>query len=177
MVNRIEELKRHNLFDELIALRDRQREWRKDARTLIKGKDVPVELNRWGLIQWYLHPSVTYTANRTMLVWVMHIPPGSHSGKLKCQGGHIYFVWRGGRGHTVLDGVRHDWAQGCVINIPLRPQGVVFQHFNDGAETVMLVGAEENLVDSLTVDKGPGYEILEPCPQWSDAQRNRGGTA
>jgi len=174
MASLVEELSKRNLFEELIALRDRQRDWRKDARTLVKGKDVPIELNRWGQIQWYLHPSLTYTANRALIVWVMHIPAGSHTGKIKCQGGHIYYAWQGGRGHTVLDGVRHDWAQGCVINIPLRPQGVVFQHFNDGPETVMLVGAEENLVDALTVDKGPGYEMLEPCPQWAAAQRKSG---
>ncbi|GBD12254.1 hypothetical protein HRbin24_00255 [bacterium HR24] len=168
---RYQQLKSRNLFQELLELRDRQREWRRSALNLVKGSEVPVELNPWGLVQWYLHPSITDTSNRALIVWTMHIPPGSRTGRLKCQGGHVYYVWKGSTGHTVLDGVRYDWAQGCVINIPLRPEGVVFQHFNDGEDTVVLVAAQENLVDALYVDQGSGFELLEPCPEWLAAQR------
>jgi len=171
MASRREMLAQRNLFEELLQLRDKQRQGRADNLSLIKGKDVPIELSRWGQIQWYLHPSLTDTANRAMIVWVMHIPPGSRTGKLKCQGGHIYYVWRGTKGHTVLDGVRYDWAKGCVINLPFRSDGVVFQHVNDGDDTVMLLAADENLVDALGVDRGSGFEILEPCPEWTAAQR------
>jgi gentisate 1,2-dioxygenase len=170
MTDRGEQLSKRNLFDELVALRDRQREWRQGALRLVKSKDVPVELNPWGQIQWYLHPALTDTANRALIVWVMHIPPGGRTGKLRCQGGQIYYVWQGTKGHTVLDGVGHDWAQGCVINLPLKPEGVVAQHFNDGDDTVRLVGSEENLVDALDVDRGSRFEIIEPCPEWLAAR-------
>ncbi|HXG43087.1 MAG TPA: hypothetical protein VNL95_10240 [Dehalococcoidia bacterium] len=168
---RYRQLQSRNLFQELLELRDRQREWRRSALNLVKGSEVPLELNPWGLVQWYLHPAITDTSNRALIVWTMHIPPGSRTGRLKCQGGHIYYVWKGTNGHTVLDGVRYDWARGCVINIPLRPEGVVFQHFNDGDETVVLVAAQENLVDALYVDQGSGFELLEPCPEWLAARR------
>lgn len=174
MANRRDALAQRNLFDELLQLRDTQRGHRKEHLSLIKGKDVPIELSRWGQIQWYLHPALVDTANRAMIVWVMHVPPKSRTGKLKCQGGHIYYVWRGGKGHTILDGVRHEWAKGCVINLPFRSEGIVFQHFNDGDETMMLLAAEENLVDALSVDRGSGFEILEPCPEWAAAQRKGG---
>lgn len=174
MADRRDALAQRNLFDELVRLRDAQREHRPTHLSLIKGKDVPVELSQWGLIQWYLHPALVDTANRAMIIWVMHIPPRSRTGKLKCQGGQIYYVWRGTNGHTVLDGVRHEWGKGCMINLPFRSDGITFQHVNDGEDTVMLVGAEENLVDALSVDRGSGFEMLEPCPEWTAAKRKGG---
>ena len=43
------------------------------------------------------------------------IPPGSRSGRLKFQGGQILFIVEG-RGHTMLDGVKHAWEAGDVVN-------------------------------------------------------------
>lgn len=166
-------LMRRNLFEELIQLRDQQRADSKNALCVIKGSDVPTELSRLGLIQWYLHPAINDTVSKAKIVWVTHIPPHSRTGKLQCQGGQIYYVWKGGSGHTVLDGERHDWGVGCVINIPLGGYGVVFQHFNDSDEEVLLIGAEENMVDSLSVDRGAGFEILESCPEWDERQSAR----
>jgi hypothetical protein len=61
-----------------------------------------------------------------------------------------------------------------MINLPFRSDGITFQHVNDGDDTVMLVGAEENLVDALSVDRGSGFEMLEPCPEWTAAKRKGG---
>lgn len=158
-----------DLFEELVALRDTHRDWMRTARCLVKESETPQQLTRWGLIRWYLHPSVTDTASRALMVWVMEIPGHSRSGRLQCQGGHLYFVWQG-EGYTVLDGVQHRWAADCLVNIPLRPGGVVYQHFNVSTEPVRLIGVTANFFDALTVDAGSTFELLEPCPEWMQAR-------
>ena len=50
-----------NFWDELLALRDRQRENRKNGLMVIKGSQLPQETNRQGLMRWYLHPAITDT--------------------------------------------------------------------------------------------------------------------
>lgn len=50
-----------NFWDELFALRDRQRALRKSAIQVVKGSELPQERNRQGLMRWYLHPEITDT--------------------------------------------------------------------------------------------------------------------
>lgn len=155
-----------NLFGELIKWRDKQREEQKQASLVEKGDEIPLENNPMGLYQWYLHPSKKPIANNALLVWAQEIPPGSHSGKLKTQGGQVHYVWEG-QGYTVVDGVRHDWEQGDVIIIPIKVYGSEYQHFNsDPANRVRLVVAEPNVCDSLGVDRGAGFEVLENSPDY-----------
>jgi hypothetical protein len=163
--------KKLNLFDELMKVRD---EWRgnlKDATPVIRGKDIPLELNQWGLIQWYVHPSIKDTVHRAEIVWVMHIPPKSRTGKLSYQGGHVYYVWKGSKGHTIIDGKTYNWWGKCIINLPIKPSGIVFQHFNDGDDTVKLLGTEPNFVQALGMDRGSKFEVLEPCPEWVEKNK------
>jgi gentisate 1,2-dioxygenase len=155
-----EKLAERNFFNELMELRNKQREERKDSVWLIKGETLPWETNPLGRMRWYLHPTLSDTAIRTLMFWVQEIQPGGRSGRLQFQGGQVIYVWAG-RGHTLLDGVRHPWEAGDVINLPLRTEGITVQHFNDGSEPVRLVCAEANLVHSLGVDRGVGYEVLE----------------
>ncbi len=54
-----------------------------------------------------------------------------------------------------------------MLQIPLRWDGVVFQHFNnDSKREVILVCAEPNFVHSLGVDRGSGFEVLETAPEY-----------
>src|SRR5256885_481926 len=108
-MDRYKALEERNLFEELMELRDRQRADLATSTPIIEGRRLPVELSRWGRIQWYLHPGMTDIASRAQTMLVMRIASGSRSGKLQCQGGQIFYVWKGTKGHTVLDGVRHDW--------------------------------------------------------------------
>ncbi len=153
-----------NLFEELVRARDRYREQTRDAVVVIKGKQVPLEKNRLGLIGWYLHPSRTDTAIRTMITFVQEIPPGSRTGRLHFQGGQVIYVWEG-KGHTILDGVRYDWQQGDSMNLPLRRDGITVQHFNDDpSRRVRLVASEPNVVDLFGMDRGTRFEVLEDAP-------------
>jgi gentisate 1,2-dioxygenase len=155
-----------NLLDELLKRRDEEREQLKNARPVVKFKDTAWELNRYGKVKWYMHPSIKDTAIRTMLVYVLEIPPGSRSGKIQHQGGIGFFIWAG-RGYTIINGKRYDWEQDDILAVPVVPEGVTYQHFNaDPANPARLLSASPDVMGPLGVDMGAGLEILEDCPEY-----------
>src|ERR1043166_3786558 len=101
---RTAKLRQTNYWNELIALRNRQREQRKTAVQVVRFSELPLESNEQGLMRWYLHPSITDTVLSTLAIYSQEIPAGSRSGRLKFQGGQVLFIVEGG-GHTMLDGV------------------------------------------------------------------------
>jgi hypothetical protein len=155
-----------NYWDELLALRDLQREQRKNAIQVIEEQELPLESNRQGLMRWYMHPSITDTALSTMIFYQQEIPPRSRSGRVKFQGGQVILILEG-KGYTVIDGVKHQWEAGDLLNLPLRPRGIIVQHFNpDPAVTVKFVATEPNFIDCTFVDRGCGFEQLEDAPEY-----------
>ena len=80
---RRERMSKVNYWDGLLALRDRQREQRKSSTQLVSEEDLPLEVNRQGLMRWYMHPDITDTVLSTYLFCEQEIPPGSRSGRLK----------------------------------------------------------------------------------------------
>ncbi len=166
MSDRYAKLEKMRLWDALIRRLDAEREQAKTAIQVVRGKEVPLENNQLGLIRWYLHPDIDDTIIRSLISYIQEIPPGSRSGRLKCQGGQTMYIIEG-RGHTILDGVRHDWKKGDAVNLPLRPDGNIVQHFNDETDTtVRFLVTENNWVDCLGVDRGVGFEVLEPSPDY-----------
>ena len=101
--------------------------------------------------------------------------PGSRSGRQQCQGNVVFYV-EDGRGYTIVDGTTHKWRKGDVVNLPIKEEGVVYQHFNaDSKAPAVLVGCEPNFMDALGVDRGSGFEELEAAPEWQALQEgNRG---
>jgi hypothetical protein len=166
-----------NFWDELFALRDRQRGELANALQVIDEDDLPLETNRQGLMRWYMHPAIRDTVLSTVMFFEQEIPPGSRSGRLKFQGNQIAMILEGA-GYTMLDGVKHQWKAGDVLNLPLRENGIVVQHFNpDPVTTVKFVAAEMNWFDCTSVDRGSGFEQLEDCPEYSalKAKERSGG--
>lgn len=154
-----------NLLEWLYRLRDRQRTHQRNGAWIIKGKGVPWEDNAQGRMQWYLHPAIEGTAIRSMMFFRQEIAPGSRSGAQRTPGGQILYVVQG-RGYTMLDHDRHDWEAEDVINIPIRSEGVVVQHFNrDKEEAAVLIQAELNLADLLGLDRGSVLEQVEDAPK------------
>ncbi len=154
------------LLDDIFLRRNRWREYMSKARWIIKEKDQSLETNRMGIYRWYVHPSFDNVAMKSILFWVHEIPPGSHSGKQKFQGGRIHFVLEG-RGYSLINGVRYDWGPEDVMISPIIAGGVVIQHFNsDPAHPAKLACAEHNWFDTLGVDMACGFEQLEDCPEW-----------
>jgi len=155
-----------NFWDELLRMRDEQRAHRKNALMVIKGKDLPQEINRQGLMRWYMHPAITDTILMTHLFFEQEIPPGSRSGMLKFQGEQVIYILEG-RGYTLIDGVKHHWEAGDVLNLPLRKQGIIVQHFNEDTDKpAKFVAAEPNLYACTSVDRGSGFEQIEDAPEY-----------
>ncbi len=173
---RTERLKKTNFWDKLFELRDKDRANKKDAIVNILGRELPKELNRQGLMQWYLHPVMEDTVINPFIFYVQQIPPGSRSGRVKTQGNQVFYVWKG-KGSTVMDGVRHHWEDGAVIQIPLRPLGVIYQHFNgDMKNPAVLISVEANTALSLGMDRGSGFEQLENCPEYEEEMKKSKGS-
>lgn len=170
-MGRKDELAKRNLYAELLALRDQQRKESADAIRVVKGNELPWELNRQGKMRWYLHPNLSDVAIRSLMFFVQEIPPGSRSGRQRVQGGQALYVWEG-RGYSEIDGARYHWEAGDVMNLPLVMEGVVMQHFNqDPEKPVLLLQAEPNYVHMLGVDMGSGFEQLEDAPEYRESQR------
>ena len=150
-----------NHWNELLALRDTQREQRKTAVQVVRLSELPVENNQQGLMRWYMHPSITDTVLSTLAIYRQDIPPGSRSGRLKFQGGQILFIVEG-RGYTMLDGVKHAWEAGDVVNLPCKRDGIIVQHFNDDpTKPAAFLAVEPNLFAATGVDRGCGFHQLE----------------
>ena len=108
-----------NGWNELLAMRDRQREARKTAVQVVRLSELPLENNQQGLMRWYLHPAIKDTVLNTQIFFEQEIPPNSRSGRVKFQGGQVIMILEGS-GYTLVDGVKHAWEEGDVLNLPLR---------------------------------------------------------
>lgn len=107
---------------------NREKEGLEKGVILIKGKEIPHVLNEQGYIKRLSTAVMTNTASDNMMVFIHKII--HHSGRHKHQGGYSLFVLEG-KGYTTVDGVRHDWEEGDLILLPIKPGGVEHQHFNE----------------------------------------------
>jgi len=175
VMSRTQKLATVNLYDELIKLRDQQRERRKKSILVVPGDELPWEINPQGKMKWFLHPAIDDTAIQNLIVYLQEIPAGSFSGKLKCQGGVVVFVLEG-KGHTVIDDVPFAWEAEDVVQLPIRPNGIIFQHFNDDPDrAAQLLCAEPNLAPVLGVDRGSGFEQLSEAREFKQKSYGAGG--
>ena len=155
-----------NHWEELLKLRDRQRAQTRNGIQVIKEAELPQEVSRHGLLRWYLHPAIKDTCLSVLLFYQQEIPPGSRSGRLKFQGGQVMMITEG-HGYTTIDGVKHPWKAGDVLNLPLRANGIIVQHFNaDPNNPAKFVAVEPNWLEGVTVDRGCGFEQLEDAPEY-----------
>ncbi len=98
------------------------------GQLLIKSTDRKWDITRQGRVKHYLYPNVFCdTALQEWQVFLQDVQ--THSGMHRHQGALAIYVLEG-RGYTLIDGKRHDWKQGDLILLPLRPNGVEHQHFN-----------------------------------------------
>ena len=154
-------------LEELFERRDRERSLKEKQTAVVEGEKLSWESNRQGKMRWYLHPNLATPCIRSLLVFVQEIPPGSRSGKERHQGGRVHYILEG-KGFTVIDGSRYDWEAGDVMVLPVKQEGVEFQHFNvDPGSPARFIAAEPNFFDALGVDMGSGFEQLEKCPEYN----------
>src|SRR5436305_1917508 len=151
-----------NHWEELLALRDRQREQTRNGIQVIKEAELPLEVSRHGLMRWYLHPAIKDTCLSVLLFFQQEIPPGSRSGRLKFQGGQVMMITEG-RGYTVIDGVKHPWKAGDVLNLPLRADGIIVQHWRVFIHDIKTRSGKHTHQGGLVIYvlEGKGYSIVD----------------
>jgi len=169
--DRKEKLAQRNFLDELLALRDQQRQQRETALALVEGEELPWELNRQGYMRWYMHPLMDDLCQRTYVIYVLRIPAHSRSGKQLTQGHEMGFIWHGAKGHTIIDEVRYDWDHGDLLQIPIKVAGCVVQHLNDSEQDIDIIFCSLNTAHSHMVDRGAGFEQIEDCPEFKAQKR------
>ncbi len=170
--SRKENLRKINFWDKLFEIRDKDRKNQENAIVVVPFEDLPLEVNRQGIMRWYLHPIMEDTVTKPFIFYVQEVPPMGRSGCVKTQGGQIFYIWEG-TGYTTMDGVQHNWETGALVQVPLRPAGVAYQHFNtDPKNTARLISVEPNTVGALGLDRASGFEQLEDCPEYEKEKAN-----
>ncbi len=150
-----------NLLDELFAMRDEFRERNRNGLKVVRGKDLPWEVNAQGKMKWYVHPRKADTCTKTFVLYVQEIPPGGHSGKQKVPGGIAHVVLNG-RMTAVVDQKRYECTQWDCIALPIKHRGVEYQFFNpDPNVPCRFIAGSPNFYEILGLDMGSEFEQLE----------------
>ena len=101
------------------------------GRIVVKAKERPWDLHRQAKSKRFLSPFEPELADTARLEWDVFLQTFTErSGKHRHQGGLVIFILEG-KGHTIIDGVRHDWEAGDLMLLKMTPGGVEHQHFND----------------------------------------------
>jgi hypothetical protein len=101
------------------------------GRIVVKAKERPWDLHRQAKSKRYLSPFEPELADTARLEWDVFLQTfDERSGKHRHQGGLVIFILEG-KGHTIIDGVRHDWEAGDLMLLGMTAGGVEHQHFND----------------------------------------------
>jgi hypothetical protein len=162
------------LFEKTLADAALQRERSIRGKKLISYDETFAESTPMGHQRWYLHPELFEATSRSLYFHELAIPAGGRSGRLQTQGGHMHYVLAG-RGHTDVDGTTHEWEAGDVIAIPIRENGVTYQHHNDGADEARLLVVWPNLDSALGPEAGVELRILEPADDGAAASEPHPG--
>lgn len=145
--------------------RSEREQWRQRAQTgqvVIRGKELNYQQSRQGRSRWYLHPLRRETALQGWMLFQQDIR--THSGRHRHQGGLAIYVLEG-KGWTMVDGVRHDWEEGDLILLPIKPHGVEHQHFNadPGQPCKWLAMIYRHFAEAMFSE----LEQKEASPDWS----------
>lgn len=116
-----------NNYEETLKFHKDKKERVKAGAKLLKGKEIPWETGRQGVLRFYHTEVMSGNTLDTIRLFVHEIR--THSGRHVHQGGFTLFVLRG-KGYTVVDGVKHDWSEGDLILLPFKKGGVEHQHYN-----------------------------------------------
>ena len=159
-----------SLWDSIIQRSLGERTRVESGRNTVRRDELEPELTPFGLLRWYLHNDLDTPVTHSLYFCELEIPAGSRSGRLRHQGGMVHLVVAGS-GYTVFDGVEHEWAARDVIALPVRPDGVEFQHVNNGTGPARMVISWPNLDSAIGPEGGVAMEILEPAPEYAASSR------
>lgn len=119
---------------------------------VIRSTDREFTVTRQANLKYYLDP-MTYkdTPLQDWLVFVNDVK--RHSGKHRHQGGLVIYVIEG-RGYSVVDDERIEWEAGDLLLLPIKPNGVVHQHFNHapGEPCLWIAFVHMPIMDSVSME-------------------------
>ena len=165
--------KQQNLLEALLDLRDRYRRQAERGVKIVRGDELPWELNRQGKTRWYIHPAKNDTAIRSLVVYMQEIEPGGRSGKQASPGGIVHYMLDG-KGYVVVNGKKHSWGKGDCVGLPILSRPVEYQFFNtDKKRAARFIAATPNLFEVLGVDMGTRFEQLEPASAYKRKSNQR----
>jgi hypothetical protein len=117
-----------NDYERSMRHRHAFQERNKTGPVVISPEDRKLFQARQGKLMYYLCP-VSYQ-NTPLQHWRVFIHEiRTKSGKHRHQGGLVIYALEG-KGYSIVDGERWDWEKGDLILLPMKPDGVVHQHFN-----------------------------------------------
>jgi mannose-6-phosphate isomerase-like protein (cupin superfamily) len=117
-----------NPYERILAYRRALRERNLTGPVVVKSGDREMSQARQGRLKFFLDPlSFKETPLQHWRVFMHEIK--TRSGKHTHQGGLVIYVIEG-KGYSVIDGERIDWAKGDLVLLPMKPEGVEHQHFN-----------------------------------------------
>jgi uncharacterized cupin superfamily protein len=158
-------------YDKAVHAKEVRNQRLAEGKVIIRGKDLPWELNRQGRIKHFLRDWQEQLNRSTDYLaapgWeVFHHEIRKHSSMHRHQGGTFLFVL-GGQGSTTVNGVRYDWEAGDLILLPMVPGGVAHQHFNrdPGVPAVFMRIAYALHKDPVIAN---WLEQLELSLEWAD---------
>ncbi len=136
-------------------------------RKLLKGSEAVIQRSEhkgdWkvGLVDRFVGFN-----NRVMAMYVHQMPPACHTETHK-HGWATVFVLSG-HGYSIVDGERHDWSAGDMINVPA---GAWHQHFNTDPEVVSqhLLISPQAFRNAIHLTNGSVEEAAEPLPAVQEA--------
>ncbi len=152
-------------YDRTVREREIRNQKLAEGKVIIKGGEIPWELNRQGRIKWLIKTHNTDDlAAPGWLVFQQLIH--KHSGMHRHQGGTFIYVLEG-KGYSTVNGVRHDWEAGDLAILPMVPGGVAHQHFNlDPAVPALWMRVGYQPHKDLVVANW--IEQLEVNPEWAE---------
>ena len=117
-----------NGYEKFLDTRKKFEERQLGGPVVIQESDREFQMNRQGRLLYFLDPiQHKDTPLQDWMVFMNDIR--THSGKHRHQGGLVIYVIEG-RGYSIVDGERKDWEAGDLLLLPIKPEGVVHQHFN-----------------------------------------------
>src|SRR5262249_38241469 len=114
-------------YDQAVRAKEIRNQKMAAGKVVVKTKDLPWELNRQGRIKNFLTDQSQDVEAPGGLVSKREI--NKPWGWPRHRGGTFIFIL-GGKGYSMVNGVRYDWQAGDLTILPMVPGGVAHQHFN-----------------------------------------------
>lgn len=156
------EASQHLVYEIMMKEVKERNERLKNGRKVIKGKTLPFQVHRQGIVRHYCSDSIKDTAVNKWSIFCHEIR--THSGKHKHQGGLTIFVLNG-KGYTMVDDTRYDWGVGDLICLPIKKGGVEHQHFNLENKPSRWIAFVNNHIQEMI---GRFMEQKEVSPFWQE---------